>query len=682
MPIWWGLAGTAIAERTETAELSGTATVDADPEYYLAGTAIVDRSSVMAWAARRRWGATRVLLGDEAEDMVRVQGDVQISRDAASPVATASFQLTDDRCAYFAPDSVATGGIPVTIRVRLETETAKADTQVFKGLTEAAPNEGAYVPTAMIQCGGEGSEWLVPGVCLDIPAFAGMTRLDAFKEAARSMGVDPARIIGGEEWRLFRLPLRVSGISLWELGQRFARMEDCFLRTVDGNLEILPARKVVGPGAAPVFDFTGDNYSSDAETPPNRPTERRVLSTIGLPEGAVSAGTEIVTPELYYGTTSAGVYWERRIVTTTVNGVLIRQRAEEWRDAAIPGETPGPTAFRLWRLTETEKVWGTTTVEGVSLRTSRLVSEDTTVHEFFSPPCRTADGYVWAGGLGRRVDATATWQITERDVTTYAYGAAPECILEAKTTRRGRWYSELASGGETYDDGSVRADAAYQWTSETATPPHELVEEVNTEEATAEFTAIETAVVTSGWNGTPDESWGEKSGSNTRWSTVPGSGMVTEATFEFRADGSSEGNAKTYAGELPALPRAAVDIPQYRTVPVVLDVQNDDASLATELKTEPVWGAEDMQDLVNVARHDGRDERSPSVTISHRANPFLLLYHPVTADDPTRSIVAKPGYVRQVQMTLNASTTGAMSQQTIVVFPLPQYDPGVEVFAA
>ena len=40
-------------------------------------------------------------------------------------------------------------------------------------MTEAAPSAGAYVPTATIQCAGEGSDWLTPQACLSVAAFAG-----------------------------------------------------------------------------------------------------------------------------------------------------------------------------------------------------------------------------------------------------------------------------------------------------------------------------------------------------------------------------------------------------------------------------------------------------------------------------------------------------------------------------
>lgn len=682
MPTWWGLAGTAIVTRTETAEVTGTVTIEATPEVYVEGTVTIDRASVAAWAAPVRRTCTRVLVGDEGEDMVRLHGDVSVNLDGDAGVARATFQLTDERCAFFAEDSIATGGVPVTIRCRIGTETVSADTAVFRGLTEAAPNEGAYVPTATVQCAGEGNDWLAEKVCLDISAFAGLTRLDALRQAAESVGIDPDRIIGGEEWGTFRLPLNVSGISAWELARRFAKLEDSFLRIVDGNLEILPARLVVGSGAAPVLDLDGDYYFSAAETPPNRPVSRLVLSTIGIPEEVLTGGVEVVTPELYYGTTADGVYWERRITTTTVNGAMIRQRTEEWRDAAIPGETPSEVAFRLWKLTETENVWGAVTVEGVSLLTGRIVSSSTTVREWFSPLCATSTGTVWADG-SRHADASATWQVTSTEATTYVYDGVPDCILKSKTTAKGGWYSPLVAVGNSYPDGSTRSDTVYQWTAETAAQPFEVVEELNAEETADAFSAVETSTTTYGWKATDGvDAWGEKSGSKTRWSTIPGSGIITEATFTFAADGSSEGNSKSYAGTLPILPRAPELTPQYRTKPVQLYVTADEAALTTSPRSETAWGAETMDDLVRYARHVLREELSPTATFLHPANPHLKLYHPVNADDAARAIDMRQGYVKAIQMTLNASQTGALKQQTTVVLPLEQYNPGAVGFAA
>lgn len=681
MPTFWGLAGTAIVSRTETAMLAGTATVSATPTVYLSGTATVDRTSIAAWSAQGRRTATRVLLGPEGEDMVRVKGEVAINVDKGSPVATASFVLPDSRCAYFAAGSIATGGVRVEIRCRISTDLAKADTVVFRGLTEAAPNEGLTVPTATIQAAGEGADFLAEKGCLSLQAFSGVTRLGALKALAESCGIAPDRILGGEEWGLVRLPLDFSGLSPWELGQRFAEMEDSFIRIRDGNMEIIPARQVVGRTASPIFDFTPSNSLGLAEVPPNRPTTRYILNAVGLPEELFAGLVEVTTPKIAGGTDATGARFEIRTLTTTVNGVLVRERIEEWRDAAIPGVTPSAVAWRLWQLTETETEWVTVEVEGVTLRTARILEERKTVTGWYSPPCRSSDGHVWSDTT-RHSDASATWRVTETSVTAYTYDS-DTCLLTAKTTTRGGWYSPLEDGGEAYDGGVYRAGAAYAWIPETAVPPFEQVVETNAEESSDALSAVETEIVTSGWRvpvGSPvqTEAWGPKSGSRSRWSTVPGSGIVTEAIAEFYEDGSTAYRSEPKAGTLPVLQRAAGDVPQYRTTPLKLDAQADGASLATSPKVETIWGAETMDDLIRVARHRMRDEHSPRVTDSHPANPFLLQYHVVTETDPTRTLDAKQGYVEGYRLALDASTKGTLRQQTVICLPLPEYDPPAE----
>lgn len=678
MPTFWGLKGTAIVERAETAELAGTASVSAELVDYIEGTATVDRTSLAAWSAQGRRTATRVLLGPEGEDMVRIKGEVAINVDKGSPVATASFTLPDDRCAYFAADSIATGGVPVEIRCRISTDTAKADTVVFRGLTEAAPNEGLAVPTATIQAAGEGADFLAEKGCLVLSAFSGKTRLEALKALAESVGINPARIIGGEEWGPVRLPLDFSNLSPWVLAQRFAEMEDSFIRIRDGNLEILPARQVVGRTASPIFDFHPGNSFSVAEIPPNRPTTRYVLSGVGLPEELFSGIIEVVTPKIAGGTDSTGARFELRTLTTTINGVVVRQRIEEWRDAAIPGVTPSAVSWRLWQLTEQETEWGTVTVDGAVLRTSRIVAERKTVHGWFSAPCRSADGYVWSDTT-RHVASAATWQIIETGLTTYTYDT-DTCVLVRKATSKGGWYSPLEDGAELYDGGVYRAGAAYVWIPETATPPYELVEETNSEETSDALSAVETEIVTSGWrvpvgNPVPTEVWGPKSGSRARWSTAPGSGVVNEAIAEFFEDGTTAYRSEPSTGLLPVLPRAASDIPQYRTTPLKLDAQAGGTSTATSPRVETIWGAETMDDLIRVACHRMRDEHSPRVTDSHPANPFLLQYHVVTETDPTRALNAKQGHVEGYRMALDVSTKGTLRQQTVICFPLPEYDP-------
>lgn len=681
MPTFWGPTGTAIVSRTETAELTGTATVSATPEVYIEGTATVDRTSLAAWSAQGRRTATRVLMGAEAEDMVRVKGEIAINVDKGSPVATASFVLPDSRCAYFASDSIATGGIPVEIRCRISTDLAKADTVVFRGLTEAAPNEGLAVPTATIQAAGEGADFLAEKGCLTLAAFSGVTRLEALKALAESCGIGPDRILGGEEWGLVRLPLDFSGLSPWVLGQRFAEMEDSFIRIRDGNMEIIPARQVVGRAASAIFDFKPSNSFGVAEVPPNRPTTRYILSAVGLPEELFTGAVEVVTPKIAGGTDSTGARFEFRTLATTVNGVLVSERIEEWRDAAIPGVTPSAVSWRLWQLTETETEWVTVVVEGVTLRTGRILAERKTVTGWYSPPCRSSDGYVWSDTT-RHSDNVASWQVTETSVTAYTYDP-DSCVLTVKTTAKGGWYSPLQDGGEAYDGGIFRAGAAYSWTPETAVTPFELVEETNSEESSDMLSAVETEIVTSGWRvpvGTPvqTESWGPKSGSRSRWSTTPGSGIVTEAIAEFFEDGTTAYRSEPKAGTLPVLQRAAGDAPQYRTTPLQLDAQAKGTDLATSPKVDTIWGAETMDDLIRVARHRMRDEHSPRVTDSHSANPFILQYHVVTETDPTRALTLKQGYVEGFRMALDASTKGTLRQQTVICLPLPEYDPPAE----
>ena len=676
MPTFWGASGSATVSRTETAMLTGTATVEATPDVYVSGTATVDRTQLAAWASQIRRTATRVLMGDEAEDMLRLRDAVTINVGSDSPVATASFRLTDERCAFFAADSIATGGVPVTIRCRISTDTADADTEVFAGLTEGATNEDHYVPTAAIQCAGNGAEWIDSVGCIALAAFGGYTRLAVLQAFATAAGIDSTRIHGGEGSGTVYLALDLSGLSVWELARRFAEIEDWYVREMDGDLYLLPAREIVGPAAAPIFDFTQGNYFSVREDPPVRPVTRYVLSTVGVPEEILTGGTEETTTEIVGGTTALGVAWETRTVTTTFNGVTTSQRIEEWRDAAIPGVTPSAVAWRLMRLTETETTWGTVLVDGVSLRTARLVSQSMTVSEWYSAPCRTADGYVWSDTT-RHADAAATWQVTETRADSYVYDT-DSCLLTTKTSRFGGWYSELATGGETYDDGAIRADVAYLWIADTATPPFKLVEETYAEETSDTLRAVTSETVTSEWHLPPgallDEEWSAATGSKTRWSTTPGSGVISEATWEFFVDGSSQYASKSYAGQLPALARASSDVPQYRTVPYVLTATAEGDRYAVTQATETVFDAESIADLTRVARRRFRDSMSPRVTILHPALPLLKVFDVVTVTDPARTLDAKVGYVAAYSLALDP-LNGGLRQETTVVFPLPAYDP-------
>ena len=679
MPTLYGVSGTATTARTETALLSGTATVEATPSPALTGTATVDREALTAWAAQIRRTLTRVLLGEEAEDVLRLRDAVSVNVDSASPCATASFRLSDARTAYFATDTIATGGVPVSIRCRISTEGATADTLVFSGRTEGLSNEDPYVPTAAVQCAGDGAEWLDSIGCLSLAAFGGYTRAEILRQFAEAAGIDGDRIVGGDGSGTVTLALDLSGLSVWELARRFAEIEDWYPREEGGTLNLIPATDVVGDAANPIFDFTPSNYFSVREDPAVRPTTKHVLSTVGVPEEILTGGTEETTVEIKGGTDALGDRWEIRTSTTTDNGVTVSQLIEEYRDIAIPGVTPSEIAWRLWRSEETVTDWVTVNYQGVTLRTSRIDEQRTTIREWYSAPCQTSNGYVWADGT-RHSDDAATWRVTSESVTSYTYDTGT-CLLTAKTTRIGGWYSPIVETGSgyAYDDGTERLGAAYTYTAPAADPPFALVEETYSEENSDTLKSVNSEIVNSGWRVPPgsasvEEEWGERTGSRTRWSTTPGSGVIAEATAEFFADGSTQYASKVYAGELPALARASASVPQYRTVPLVLTATAEGTLYAPTQKVETVWGAERIEELEAVARRRFRDEMSPRVTILHPALPLLKLYDVVTVTDPARGLDEKQGYVTAYRLNLDP-LNGGLRQETTVVFPLPEFDP-------
>lgn len=681
MAVQWLASGTATISRTETALLTGTATIDEFPLVKVTGTATIDRNSVAAWGAQVRRTATRVLLGEDAEDLLQVSGVVNVVLDEHGLIETASFTVTDSRCAFFDPDSIVVGGIPVSIRCRIQTDLSETDDTVFRGVTEAAPSSGNFVPTATIQCAGEGADWLTTTACLSVPAFSGYTRLEILRAFAATVGITADRIVGGESWRVVRQGLDLSGISPYELARRFALMEDCYLRLSGGTLYIIPAREVVGDAAVPVFDLGQGVLFSAAEAPPNRPVSRLVLSTVGIPEEVLdgSAPEEVTAAVATERAPDESIIEEVRTYTTTVSGVMVRQRVETWRNAAIPGVTPSNVALRLWSLVETETTWGTVTVDGVTLRTARVDQERTTKREWYSPPCRTASGYVWSDGT-RHLDSTASWQVTEDRVTTYVYDA--DCILTSKSVASGGWYSPKVTSGELYDDGAQRADNSYQWTSPDAAEPYALQTETNTEQRSDGLHIVTTQQRTYGWNDATPELWDRLTGRDDRWEGVPGSGMVWHASKVYNADGTTSERTDPESGSVPELARASASIPQYRTTPIVLEAVADSGAPLSEAVTETVWGAEDMTDLTNVARRRFRDERSPRYTASFRANPHLRQYDVVAATDPTWQHSGRSLYLAGYSMALDASTTGGLLEDFTFVVPLAAYDPGLALEAA
>lgn len=683
MAVQWLASGTATITRPDAALLTGSMTIDEFPAVFIHGTATIDRRSVAAWGAQVRRTATRVLLGEEAEDLVSVAGVVNVNLDEHGLIETASFSVTDTRCAFFDPRSIVVGGIPVSIQCRIGTDLAETVDTVFRGVTESAPSTGAYVPTATIQCAGEGADWLTTTACLSVPAFSGYTRVEILKAFAATVGITPDRIVGGETWRTVHQGFDLSGLSPYELARRFALMEDCYLRLVGGVLHILPAREVVGPAAVPVVEFAQGTIFSAAEAPPNRPVSRLVLSAVAIPTEVLSGtAPEEVTAAIAIERAPDGTIVEEvRTYTTTVGGVLVRRRVETWRNAAIPGVTPSAVAFRLWRLAETETTWGTVTVDGVSLRTSRMDQERTTTREWYSPPCRSSSGYVWAAPDGaRHLHASAQWLVTEDRITTYVYD--DDCVLTAKSTAGGRWYSAKVASGHLYDDGTQRADVSYQWIPPDADQPGELQTEVSSEERGDGLHVVSTQQRSYGWDGADVEEWRRLTGRDDRWEGVPGTGLVWHAFKIYREDGTTSEGSAPEAGSVPALARASASIPQHKTEPIVLEAVADSTAPLSEAVTETVWGAEDHTDLKNVARRRFRDERSPRYTHSHRANPHLRQYDVAATTDPTWQHAGRSMYLAGYSLALDASTTGGLDEDYVWVVPLPAYDPGVELEAA
>ena len=685
MPTWRGLSGSATVSRTETAVVEGTVTVLATPTVYVEGTATVDRASLAAWAAQARRTATRVFLGEDGEDLIRITGDVSVSLDETSLIATASFQVVDPRCAFFHEDSIVTGGIPVSIKVRVAIDDDTTDTTVFRGATEAAPSDGTHVPRATVACAGEGAEWHAEKGCLYLKPFAGVTRLEALQAFAESVGIGPDRIRGGSEWGAVRLGLDLSGLSPAALAARFAAIEDSYLRLDGPDLEILPARDVVGPDAEPIFAFTPRNFFSCSETPPSRAPARLVLSSVGIPKEVLSGGTKVVTPTIEIRIDPDGTREQTTTVTTTVNGVVIRQRAETWRDAAIPGVTPSAVAWRLWRLSETEATWDTVVVDGVTLRTGRILTERTTVREWYSPPCRTTSGYVWSDG-SRHLNSAAQWQVTADQITTYGYDDT--CLLISKVIDEGGWYSPLATTGKEYPDGSTRADTAYQWVAPDDAQPLRRTTEANAEETTDALKAVSVSSRVYGYRvplgstaTPPEEEWLEISGRDDRWETVPGSGLTMHAWTIYNEDGSRESKSEP-ASSAPVLVRSDAELPQYQTRPIVLEALSAAGASGEQAPPETIWGAESMDDLIRAARRRYRDAKAARFTIRHPALPLLRKCDVVTVTDPTWQLDARKGYVGSTRLTLNVSSTGKLLQETVVVFPPPEYDPEVPIVEA
>ena len=102
MAVAWLAFGTAIISRTETALLTGTATISDFPTVKITGTGTIDRRSVAAWGAQVRRTATRVILGEEAEDLQRISGVVNVNLDEHGLIETASFTVTDPRGTFIA----------------------------------------------------------------------------------------------------------------------------------------------------------------------------------------------------------------------------------------------------------------------------------------------------------------------------------------------------------------------------------------------------------------------------------------------------------------------------------------------------------------------------------------------------------------------------------------------------
>jgi hypothetical protein len=695
--------GTARTSLVPGGGIVGTASADRSgaTDYLVTGTADCDYSVVGPWLARgTRRTRVRVVLDGEQLTGLTDTVTIEESDDAITRIAT--FSVLDPRAAFWNPASITRGKRTVQIYARADDYTSRSEELVFTGITDTAPNEGAYRPKATFRCLSlAGALLTTTNGCVHVPAFAGLRRRDILIAYALSSGITLTLPDGIFE-TIVTKAVDISGISIEALILRYCDVEDLYCRELpDGSLEFLTWADVTGPS---YLDVDGKMFiGSPREDPPNRPVTLISVggTTLSITTTAVqSPVTTIEQDDKSYDVDGITVIARRRLTVTRLYGAEIQSVLEDWKIYARLGVSTNAATYQLVsRVTTTTdyvmaqvqtplgNLIGYDPVAHASynylLAPTAQVSKVTTVTEgWFSP--LDMGGSLWTDGT-HHSHTVEQFLETARAITTNAYASPDDpspCRLLSQVVTTQGWYVQKTTVGSPvlFDDGTYRAAAAQTY-REVSKVTDAYADNLAAVEAGATGTRVNvhtkttTAWGTTGW-GTiaavqyPIETYGITNVKTERQSGIVGAGTFTLTQTETVIGKGSETIVSLQTGSIADPQVASATSAQFTYVPMESKINAWTDLFPVISATATNEDAENQMELDRVTKRMARRNLAVTETFNMRAVLAFRALHPMALTDPTRSLdTSKRGHVQKLTRDFSTLNGWLGMQVTMAIDP-------------
>lgn len=657
------IRGRVTVARAAGAYFGGDVSLRGDDGAYVSGwvslgTALSDSCA----AATRHVGCTVSLsIGGAWVPLDGVTGVVSWGRSLDVVADWARFSLADSRVARYHASSIAAGGMPVRIDLRVRSTSGDATVLAFLGTTVASSNAEPLRPVASMRAEGLATAWGRRGRRASVtrPAAQGMSRGAVLAAWATAAGLSTDGMVipaGG------RVSKAIDLVSLTgqDLLARYGLVEGWHFRPrTDGTIEILEAGYTDGGSR---YDFTASNYYSLAERLPDRPATYYTLTGAQLDEEKL-AQRRTVTRN---GATASGGSVE---VTIQYEGAAEVYRT--WRTDA------GTLRERKYEVT-TE--WNR---DAEGRPTGQMSARHTVVSGWLNPEVALVDGTIcydgkyhlacsWTWGVMQTIDEALTWG---------------DCYLEVKVTTAKRYYAPLglSSNGAANclrQDGSYRSVAAGQTADALIETSKEVVEYQADDSTTVKRVEV--------WGWGLD---GEETDAGPPAVTVPvesyrvvqllaGAAARNYAGgYTASAAGANGGvTSQAQSGALPRPPAARANEPQHRLDPMQLTFEVSGSGYPYAELDATIAEAQTMAELRMAAEVIAAVQLGTRYAVEHPGVAGLEPGDPVTLtatlkrdsltgdEERVRALDAVAGYVDDIEWSYDTAS-GAFDARTEVLVP-------------
>ena len=651
------LSGRVLVARTATPALSGTVDIPAEPAASFGGTVSISRAMQIACSGRTRHVRVLVYIGVNGAWTLLdgLTGRVEWGQTLDVVSDWARFTVADQRACRWHASSLAAGGVPVRIDLRVRTNEADSTQTVFVGRTLSGSNADALRPKATFRCEGLAAAWGKRGRHASVSrgARSGYRRGDALKAWAAAAGLPTVGMVIPDGGRCVKAIDLVSetGQSLLE---RFALVEGWHFRPrTDGTIEILDRDYVNG---AARFAFTPTTYDSLGETLPDRPITYWTLTGTQIDESRLGQRSTVTanasTPA---GSASVSVTYEGdvEVYRTWTEGIGRGQLQERKHEV-----------FTEWNRTAD------------NLPTGQMKSRRHLVWGWVNPECAVALGTLcWDGKY--HLTQSWSWRIVQEIVETLTWG---DCTIERKTTTTKRYYASLGFRSNPPAN-CLRQDGTYR--SVDAGQTEDALIEVGKEIADYKTDGSETAKRVEIWGWVPDgyeSAVGPPPADTAKERYWIANVLVGAAAASHAGVRAANGGALSSSSAGAQVPRANGTEPQHKTDPIQLTYEISGSGFPYAEGSATVAEAQSVPELQVAAEMIAESQLGTRYPLDHAGLVWLQVGDPVTVtgissrDAATgtvtavRNLAARAGYVESMDLSVDTAS-GAFDGKTTVLVP-------------